>query len=316
LAFGLVTRVAIAVFVCAILGISGVRPALAVDAKPQTDWSFYIKTADTGTAYNLGCNQGNFDKSFSPYINSLVVLDFGGQLSDGSGTKLVNAVNVTNAQIEAVAEAFAHGYWACTGSDTTSQLSLSIGTNNSNYDVSSSGGNGWAQVVSATRSYLHSQGWDSQVSAGGGNDMEPDYHNASDTRAWVDGYSAVYPAYYVDYGSADGCPTSNPPTPPYNGTCNNGWTQNDEWYVSWGAAPAQALPITYYTVNATQWAMISLYGVQNQSGKIYFYGPLDQNDLDGTTLTSAQAWNALWNALNSAGVLVTMPYSAEVHSET
>jgi len=35
--------------------------------------------------------------------------------------------------------------------------------------------------------------------------------------------------------------------------------------------------------------MISLYGVQNQSGKIYFYGPLDQNDLDGTTLTSAQA---------------------------
>jgi hypothetical protein len=62
--------------------------------------------------------------------------------------------------------------------------------------------------------------------------------------------------------------------------------------------------------------MISLYGVQNQSGKIYFYGPLDQNDLDGTTLTSAQAWNALWNALNSAGVLVTMPYSAEVHSET
>ena len=52
-------------------------------------------------------------------MNSKVVLDFGSQLSDGSGAQMINGVTITNAQIEAVAEAFSQGYWICTGSDTT-----------------------------------------------------------------------------------------------------------------------------------------------------------------------------------------------------
>jgi hypothetical protein len=40
--------------------------ALATEAQPHTDWSFFVTTADRTTAYNLGCNQGHYDASFSP----------------------------------------------------------------------------------------------------------------------------------------------------------------------------------------------------------------------------------------------------------
>jgi hypothetical protein len=315
--FEKVARGVVAALVSAVLSIGGTQPAFA-STQPSTDWSFYMTTIDTGTAYNLGCNQGHFDASFSPPANSLVVLDFGGQQADGSGTKLINGTLVTNAQLEAAAENFANGYWTCTGTDTTSSLLLGIGTNNSNYDVSSSGGNTWAEVVSAVRSYNHAQGYDSQVSAGGANDMEPGYNSASATEGWVNGYVGVNPAFYVDFGSADACPTSNPSTPPYNGACNNGWTQYDVWYVSWSPAPAQALPEIYYQASSQRWAAISQYGAQNQgsTGAIYFEGPLDQNDLDGSTYTSTQAWNQFTSDLTNDGVPASMSYSAEMHNET
>jgi len=294
-----------------IAGIGATRPAFA-SAMPLTDWSFYVTTADSSTAYNLGCNQGNFDASFSPPVNSLVVLDFGGQQADGSGTKLINGTLVTNAQIETVAESFSNGYWVCTGGDTTSFLLLGIGTNNSFYDVNSAGGNTWAQVVSTVRTYNHTQGYDSQVSAGGANDMEPGYNTASATEAWANGYAGVNPAFYVDFGSADGCPTNSST----NGTCNNGWKQYDVWYVSWSPSPAQALPEIYNQAQSQQWSMISQYGANNQSSAIYFEGPLDENDLDGTTYTSTQAWNQFTGDLTNAGVPSNMSFSAEIHNET
>ncbi len=112
------------------------------------------KLPQIATAYTLGCNQGNFDRSFSPFVNSEVVLDFGSQLSDGSGAQMINGVTITNAQIEAVAEAFSQGYWICTGSDTTSYVRLGIGTNNAynggNNDVSYSGGQTWVNDVLPT----------------------------------------------------------------------------------------------------------------------------------------------------------------------
>lgn len=316
--FAIITRLAIVALVGTVLGIGQMRPAFAVQAKPPTDWSFYITTTDTGTAYNLGCNQGQFDASFSPPAKSMVVLDFGGQQADGSGTKLIDGTLVSNAQIEAVAEQFSYGYWVCTGSDTASTLWLGIGTNNSYYDVSSSGGTTWAQVVSAVRSYNQTQGYNSQVNATGASDMEPGWDTAADTEAWVNGYAGVNPAVYINYGSADGCPLSNP-TPPYNQSCNNGWKQYDVWYVSWGATPANAQPEIYYSSLATQWTMISMYGAQNQgsSGKILYEGPWDENDLDSSTLTSDQAWTDFWTALNSyTATAEDLHYSAQIHQET
>ena len=285
--------------------------------KPRTDPSYYITTTDTNTAYNLGCSQGASDASVSPPPNSLVVLDFGGQLADGSGTLLINGGPITNGQIEAVAEEFSYGYWYCTGNDLTSVLTLAIGTNNSYFDVSASGGATWAQVVGAVVAANRSNGYASQVVAEGANDIEPAWDTTAHTEAWVNGYAANAPALYVDYGSADGCPTNSAS----DATCykSNGWSQYDVWYVSWGAGPARALPEIYYSVNAGQWAMIGLYGAESRGsgGKIYFSGPLDQYPLWTTSNTSDQAWSQLWSALNgNSATAEGMPYSAEIHQET
>jgi hypothetical protein len=285
-------------------------PAFAVQAKPPTDWSFYVATPDTASAYNLGCNQGAYDAGFAPPSNSLVVLDFGGQLPDGSGSLLINGVSVSNSQIESAAEAFSHGYWDCTGADTTSVLLLGVGTNNSYYDVNSAGGSTWAQLVADINASNKSNGYDAQVSVGGANDMEPGFDTAAHTEDWANGYTAINPAWYVNYGSADGCP----PSSASNGACANGWRQYDAWWVSWGALPAFPLPEIYYQVNANQWTMISLYGAWYQGSKMGFYGPLDENDLGTSTFTSDQAWSSLWSDVNShPETAEDMSYSAQIH---
>lgn len=284
-------------------------------AKPPTDPSFYITTTDPSVAYNLGCRQGLADASFSPPASSLVVLDFGGQLSNGSGTLLVNSVEASNLQIEAIAEAFSHGYWYCTGTDLTSVLSLVIGTNNSYYDVNASGGNTWAQVVAAVAASNHARGYDAQVVADGGNDIEPGWAYVWDSEDWMNGYAAVAPAFSVNYGSADGCPTNSSA----NAACGNGWTQDDVWYVSWGAGPARALPEIYASVNAGQWAMIGLEGVEihGSGGKIFFSGPLDTYPLWTASNTADQAWDQFWTDLNrNPATAQSMPFSAEMRSET
>lgn len=290
------------------------HPALAMQPMPDNDWSFYMRSSSTSEAYTLGCNQGTNDASYSPPLNSEVVLDFGGQLSDGSGTELINGTYATNAQIEAIAEQFVYGCWECVGiGDNTSVLRLGIGTNNSNYDVSSSGGDTWAQVVAIVASYTANAGYSSQISVGGANDMEPIYDDASDTRAWVNGFANAAPnGFYVDYGSAGGCPEYSAS----NGPCNDGWTQDDVYYVSWGTNPSFALPEIYNSAMANEWAMISLYGAQTYGYKIDFDGPLDEYDLDSSTNSPSDAWNQLWTALNNnSATAVNMPYSAEMHNE-
>ncbi|HLG77381.1 MAG TPA: hypothetical protein VKX46_13280 [Ktedonobacteraceae bacterium] len=300
------------VVTCLVLFAPNVHPAFAVQAKPPTDKSYYITTTSTSSAYNLGCNQGTLDASFSPPVNSEVVLDFGGQNSSGTGTLLINGTSITNAQIESVAEQFSSGYWNCTGNDSTSKVTLGIGTNNSYYDVSSSGGNAWAQVISAVINSNKSSGYDAQVVIDGANDMEPDFGSASGTIAWAQGYANVFPAPYINYGSADGCPSSSSA----NGSCNNGWNQYDVWYVSWGSPPAKPLPEIYYSVQAQQWTMISLYGAQSQNKVVRMQGPLDEYDLDSSTDTSAQAWSQLWTDLNTYSTTAqNMNYSAEIANE-
>jgi hypothetical protein len=287
--------------------------AFAMQAQPPTDWSFYMNSSSTSTSYTWGCDMGKADASHSPPVNSEVVLDFGGQLSNGSGTLMINGVTISNAQIEAVAEAFADGYWTCTGSnDTTSVLRLGIGTNNSYYDVSYSGGQTLANVVAAVQAYNHSKGYDSQVVMMGANDIEPGFGSASSAISWSQGFASVSGYLYLDYGSADGCPqySSN------NGSCNNGWNQYDEWYVSWGSPPAIVSPEIYYASMARQWAMISLYGAQYQGGAVQMQGPWDEYDLDTSTLTPAQAWSDLWTDLNNnSATAQNMPFSLEIHQE-
>ena len=84
-AWGLFTSVALST--TTVLGLaSGIfaTPVAAAEAQPPTDWSYYIQDNNYQTAKTLGCNQGKFDASKGH--SSMVVLDFGVQTSDGSGT--------------------------------------------------------------------------------------------------------------------------------------------------------------------------------------------------------------------------------------
>jgi hypothetical protein len=282
----------------------------AIPAKPVTDWSYYMHTTSTSRAYTLGCNQGHTDAA--NHRNSLAILDFGGQVSNGSGTEMIGAGFISNGQIEAASEAFAHGYWSCTGSDTTTLLSLGIGTNNSLADRTYSGGQTWSHIVSAVRSYNNSHGYSSQVAMYGANDIEPSWSPASYAISWAKGFNSVGGNFYFNYGSADGCPQ----TSSNNGSCNNGWNQYDVWYVSWGNPAALPTPQIYYSSQARQWAMLSLYSAQHHGARMNIDGPMDEYDLDHSTFTPTGAWDALWTDLHAhSSTAQGLLYSIEIHNE-
>lgn len=99
----------------------------------------------------------------------------------------------------------------------------------------------------------------------GANDMEMDWNSSAMTRVWSEGYDSVPGRIgYYNYGDAGGCPQQGTIS---NGSCNNNWTQEDVWYVSYGVASAFPLPEIYLTgssgcpaCNARQWQQLSLYG--------------------------------------------------------
>ena len=275
-----------------------------------------METTDPSVAYNLGCNQGNFDGSHSPPINSEVVLAFGGQQSNGSGTKFTNGTYASNAQIEADAENFAMGYDKCLGHDTSSVLDLGIGTNNSFYDVSYAGGQTWADVVASVRTWDSNNQLSNRVYAEGATDIEEwglGMSLVGETTSWVNGYASIDPAPYLNFGSADGC------SPQYynNTSCADGWDQENYWYDSWGSPPALPTPEIYSNTLAQQWTMIALYGYYYQNKEVpQMQGPWDEHDLDSTTLTSAQAWDDFSTELDAyPQTAQTMPFSLEIHQE-
>ncbi len=292
------------------LTLASAQAALATQAQPPTDWSFYVRANNTSEAYQLGYNQGSFDAS-NGWINSEVILDFGTQTSDGSGSCMtgVSSCYLTNGQIETYAEQFALGYWNGTGSDYSSVLTLGIGTNNSGAS-STSLGTTWANVVQTVKNWLSYYGYTSQITADGANDIEPAWNSVANSNGWSNGYNNQGGSAYIDFGSADGCSSTS-----YANTgCSNGWVQDNVWWAAWGCPPAQAAPEIYYQVNADQWFRIAQYSHYYKSSLMGFQGPMDQYDLDSSSFTSAAAWNALWNDVNSdPNTAVNFRFSLEIH---
>jgi hypothetical protein len=282
--------------------------SFATQSLPHKTTSYYVATTSTETAYNQGKAQGAADAAVYPYENSEVVLDFGGQNPDNTGTKFTinDGSGATYAQIRAYAENFAKGWYAgaTQNRDVYSVLTLAIGTNNSYYQVSATGGATWASsAVKPVVTWLANNGYGYQVTAVGANDIEPGYHEPSGTIAWTNGF-AGYGIEYLDYGGADGCSWSSY----QDAGCNHGWTQADVYKVAWGgSAYAFVLPEIYYDPScpvlghtAQQWTLISRYGwYYGNLGKIWFDGPLTQYFGSGSGCTSGQAWDVFWADLNT-----------------
>lgn len=105
-----------------------------------------------------------------------------------------------------------------------------------------------------------------------------------------------------NYGDAAGCP-------PY-GNCNNGWTQDDVWYISWGCGIAAPLPEIYTTTGsqAKEWYRLVKYSISKNPGNpmiisgtmTQYQACIDQGDpCSGTNNTPEQGWTQLWDLLNA-----------------
>jgi hypothetical protein len=274
--------------------------ALPAPTPPRPTTSRYMKTTDYNTLYNEGCNQGRAGEA------GRVILFFGQPWNqNGTYGTIIFGSNTFRSigQIETATKGWLSGFWDCTPVNGPRVL-LAVGTSNFHGETTSGHGAAWARMVNRLEAWIKSPpSFESQETARGASDMELDWNTAANTRSWVDGYVSAYTgtSYYYNFGDAGGCP-------PY-GSCNNGWTQGDVYYISYGALPAWPLPQIYCEVcysgdtnggNSRQWYRMSLWGFQNAFG-MYVLGSLTQWAAAGSccTNTPGQGWSQLWDDLNS-----------------
>lgn len=275
--------------------VASISNAWAVQAQVHADSQYYVYTTSGATFESAGESDGSSDKN-NGYKSRVTILDFGDQLSGGTGTEIFSGAHVTNAQIKALAENFAIGYWDKTSGADVYDI-IAVGTSNYNSGaVTNSTGGTWGNLVDSLNSWAVNNGYTARLEFAGANDMEPSWGGSSsraNTVAWSNGYSAASSTLMVDYGSSDGCPE----TTHSDGSCNNGWTQNTEYNVSYQTDGAVPFPQIYYASQAKQWTQIAWYGTDQ--GSFFMEGPLNENALDSSTYTHTQAWDALWSDLNA-----------------
>jgi hypothetical protein len=298
-----------AAFLLAALTLAGSVHGVAAATFPAATKSWYVTNYSTAGWYSRGCTLGtaalnNYNAGITDLQHTLVILDFATQIQSGGtwGTEWTEGDRVFHPWTQArdVIVEYAHGFYVCTGADTTATVNIGAGTRNIFWTgVSrSTEGLAWAQLVTTFRNSLGTYG--TQADVFGAIDAEPNWSTATDARAWGTAYSnAGGRQPYYDYGAASGCPPA--------GSCNNGWAQADEYDLAWGFSAAFAAPEIYATsgTNATQWQQISLWGVTHSRSKIAFTASVTQSNAcatrscPGTNNTPLQGWTQLTNALNS-----------------
>ncbi len=269
-------------------------------AAPAATTTRYMQTTDGTTLYNEGCAQTN--------ESGAIILDFGQPWFDGTnyGTIIFGSNTFRSvSDIQMAVQNWLSGYWLCGG---TGFVRLAIGTNNYLGYTGYGHGQAWAQLVNAVESWIVSPPtWGSREAARGGNDIELDWNSVSNSRSWIQGFSAAGCCLYYDYGDAAGCP-------PYGG-CDNGWSQEDVWYKSWGAPPAYPVPEIYTSAQAQEWYQIALYGYNNHAGAVQILGTLTQWAASGycCTNTPGQGWQQMYDALNAdSRTAQGIPYSTDI----
>jgi hypothetical protein len=280
---------------------------------PRWAASRYMDPVGSARLYELGFALGEAVKNRTKPQYSLVVLDYGCQTQEDGvwGASSANSATFhTMSQLRTAVESFGEGYYYGVDTNWTAQLEVQLGTNN-DCTVSNAAGQAWANSIDTINSWFANHGLVDfpiarQVLAGGANDFEAGFclndPCPANAKAWASGYASAGLYRYDNYGSCSGCPPA--------GTPDGAWTQDDYWYLSWGASAAYPLPEIYANngVNAAQWERISEYGVNAHGWAMRFDGALTQDQacaqrpadcnpaLDNT---AAQGWKQLWKALNS-----------------
>lgn len=312
-----------------------------VNAPPVTT-SFYVKTTKAATLQQMGHDLAISQIGFGVSQDSVVALLFGQPTFSGGlyGASGFSATPVPISQIADLVEDFASGYYNALGSNKNLHVRIVIATSNHGRKVTNLHGQAWATLVDDVAAWVILQGYAGQVDIAGGIDMEPAWNNAAVTRAWVDGYASDFPQRFLyDVGDAAGCPgPDGRVTTATPGACagppgDKPWTQEDVWYVSWGANPSEPLPEIYTTSGsmATEWANLSLYAAlaHNASmiiaGAFTEYGQCQQNL--GTKFacpasiqnTPAGGWQQLDNKLNvnaDPRIAQTLAWSTDIQTSS
>jgi hypothetical protein len=302
----------------------------AVTAPPPYTISDYVMAAnDTPAALTtLGCDQAKAESGPQKGRSRFLLLDFGGQYGTRSvllippPTGTAPLTELTYAQVDADAEAYATGYHQCVA-PSAGPLTIGITTNNS-LNVGRELGVEWAQdVVDPAETWAAHTFPGGQVVMAASDDMEPGFGAAEAAHAWVAGYvSASDGNVFYNSGSADGCAGTT-----MSGVCNNGWTVGDEYAVTAGLSNRliRALPQIYTEsgIMAEQWQGISNAGPAAGLAPVSFAGELTQHTTceipgvgpcTGIDNKPAQGWNQLYRQLNSspATAQASLPWSTDI----
>jgi hypothetical protein len=196
--------------------------------------------------------------------------------------------------------------------DTSSFAYVAIGTNNSAGTVTAAAGKALAKAARKGTDYAASHGWD-QAAVIGANDFESfSGSSATQATAWIDGYNSYSnPMFFVNYGSADGCPNTHVPS---STDCNAPLHASTIYHLSWSGV-AYPLPEIYRTdsYQAQQWKYLSLFAYQNHGAAFTFQGVMTQHgacqsaSCVGTDNTASQGWTQLNTQLNSNTHTATTP---------
>jgi hypothetical protein len=268
---------------------------------PSVGFSQYLKTTRRATLNRLGCAEGR-RLARSKQDTAIVVLTFGSPVRrhGHSGASLFRARFASTRQIGRAARAYGRGYVRCSRKKGP-RLHVAIGTSNYGGDVTFRHGADWAVMVNRTNDWARHQQLRDSVEFAGANDIELGWNGPGPSRAWVRGYDlrAEWPFY--DFGDAAGCPP--------RGNCIGAWTEEDMWFVAWGARSAWPLPQIYTPTRsmAQEWYRLSLYSYKHHGMRMTLVGALSQHTAcrqssdpcRGMNNSPSKAWHQLYSLLNS-----------------
>jgi hypothetical protein len=232
--------------------------------------------------------------------DAIVVLAFGRPRHRGGrwGVSLFGDAFASTEAIQHAAQAYARGYQECAGSGT--RLEVALGTSNYGGAVSRKHGRAWALMVNQANDWLHRHGLHRSVSFAGASDIELGWNGPAVSRRWVRGYDSAARWRFYNFGDAAGCAP--------RGDCLGAWTQEDVWFVSWGARSAWPLPQIYTPSGsmAQQWYRLSLYAYQHHGRRMTIVGVLSQraacrqssDPCRGINNSPSRAWHQLQRLLN------------------
>ena len=217
------------------------------------------------------------------------------------GVSLFGAGFRSTDAVEGAAEAYAQGFWQCSGTIPSVHVEIAVGTSNFGAQVSYGHGRAWAKMVNRASQWVTQHGYESRIGMAGANDIELGWNGPAQTRRWVAGYVSVAQRPYYDFGDAAGCPP--------RGDCIGSWTVEDVWYVAWGARIALPLPEIYAPngSSAQEWQRLSLYAFKHHGSAMRIAGVISQqracrqsaDPCRGIDNSPRRAWSLLWRALNS-----------------